>query len=245
MKIVAFAMFLSVLLFPVVTQAATVSGVPRVVDGDTLAFNGERVRIHGINAVESKQQCEQDGQRWACGQAATQAMSRAVGGAPVQCSGKERDAYGRLVAVCWNARGEDLGQRMVEEGWATAYRRYSMDYVEAEGQAKADGVGIWAGEFQDPESYRHGSASSSSSSAAPSAIVGVLTGWLGALPRSPKVPAVTSPSSRTQEREPSRSVSDLALPSDGFPQGDRVQGTPALSGRQFCALAELAGRSCR
>ena len=116
MKIVAFAMFLSVLLFPVVTQAATVSGVPRVVDGDTLAFNGERVRIHGINAVESKQQCEQDGQRWACGQAATQAMSRAVGGAPVQCSGKERDAYGRLVAVCWNARGEDLGQRMVEEG---------------------------------------------------------------------------------------------------------------------------------
>ena len=241
---IAIALFLSVLLFPGLARATTVSGVPRVVDGDTLVIQGERIRIHGINAVESKQQCDQDGQRWACGQAATQAMSRAVGGAPVQCSGKDRDAYGRLVAVCWNARGEDLGQRMVEEGWATAYRRYSQDYVEAEGQAKAAGAGIWAGDFEDPEAYRHGSSASPSSNVTPSAVVGALTGWVSSLPRSASPSEPASRPSIARASESPRSVSDLALPSDRIKQADRIPGTPSLSGRQFCALAELAGRSC-
>ena len=37
---------------------------------------------------------------------------------------------------------------MVRAGFATAYRRYSTDYVDEENEAKAARRGIWAGEFE-------------------------------------------------------------------------------------------------
>jgi len=44
---------------------------------------------------------------------------------------------------------------MVRAGFATAYRRYSNDYVDEENEARSARRGIWAGEFTNPESYRH------------------------------------------------------------------------------------------
>ena len=40
------------------------------------------------------------------------------------------------------------------QGQAVAYRRYSMDYVNAEMAAKIIKRGIWAGTFQQPEERR-------------------------------------------------------------------------------------------
>ena len=48
----------------------------------------------------------------------------------------------------------DLNARMVRNGWALAYRRYSMDYVEAEGEAKEAKRGMWKGEFVLPWEWR-------------------------------------------------------------------------------------------
>jgi endonuclease YncB( thermonuclease family) len=39
---------------------------------------------------------------------------------------------------------------MVREGWALAYRRYSVDYVDEENEAHATRSGIWRGEFVLP-----------------------------------------------------------------------------------------------
>ena len=47
-----------------------------------------------------------------------------------------------------------LGAEMVRAGFATAYRRYSNDYVDEENEARAARRGIWAGEFTPPEDYR-------------------------------------------------------------------------------------------
>ena len=235
------------LLIPSLAQATTVTGVPRVVDGDTLVIQGERIRLHGMNAVESKQMCGDAGEQWACGQAATQAMARAVGGAPVQCQGQERDPYGRLVAKCWNQQGEDLSARMVDEGWAVAYRRYSMDYVQNEAHAKARGEGVWSGDFTDPENYRHGGSGMNSVSALPrsaSSVVGALTGFLG-LQGAASPQAVVSDDERPHAASEERSGSALDLASDRFPQGDRVRGTGQLNGRQYCALVSLLNRDCR
>ena len=60
---------------------------------------------------------------------------------PVTCEVLDLDRYGRLVARC-TAGGHDIGEQMVELGWALAYRRYSRDYVEAEDTAKAVELGI-------------------------------------------------------------------------------------------------------
>ncbi len=43
---------------------------------------------------------------------------------------------------------------LVSNGWALAYRRYSMDYVEEEAAAKAAKQGLWAGEFLEPWLWR-------------------------------------------------------------------------------------------
>lgn len=65
----------------------------------------------------------------------------------------ERDRYGRIVARC-SVQGVDVGRSLVEAGWATAYRKYSLQYVDAEARAKAARRGIWALGFERPEAYR-------------------------------------------------------------------------------------------
>ena len=252
--------------------ASTVSGPARVVDGDTLAIHGERIRLHGINAPESDQSCSENGRMYACGQAATQAMREAVGNRPVTCQGQERDNYGRLVAVCRNAWGEDLSRRMVDEGWATAYRRYSHDYVSAEARAQRMGVGVWAGEFEDPESFNHGGAVSGRFGGDHTgrigqglgAVVGAARRGLNTLVEStatwhqgPVSSSIPDYGPLYPYGEPDRSVrshgssvsqsrsSVYSLASDDYRHGDRVEGAGGLSGRQFCALAEMAGQSCR
>jgi endonuclease YncB( thermonuclease family) len=44
----------------------------------------------------------------------------------------------------------DLNQELVRMGLALAYRRYSLDYVEAEENAQFNGTGAWLSEFVPP-----------------------------------------------------------------------------------------------
>ena len=94
-----------VLLLPAflpAAQAETLIGDVRVVDGDTLAFEGLgiKVRLDGIDAPESEQTCEgADGSRYGCGADATRALARRIAAGPVRCEGDEFDRYG-LVARC-------------------------------------------------------------------------------------------------------------------------------------------------
>ncbi len=52
------------------------------------------------------------------------------------CEDLGRDRYKRIIAKCTVA-GEDMGAWMVSQGWALAYRRYLLDYVEQEAEAQA------------------------------------------------------------------------------------------------------------
>ena len=71
-----------------------------------------------------------------CGGLARVRLEERISGRTVVCEERDRDRYGRIVAVC-RAGGEDLNAWMVSEGWALAYRRYSEAYVEEEAGAKA------------------------------------------------------------------------------------------------------------
>ena len=133
----------------------TLTGRARVIDGDTLDVGGARIRLHGIDAPESRQGCNADGRRWPCGERATRELGRRLGDRTVSCEERDRDRYGRIVAVC-RASGEDINAWMVRQGWALAYRKYSRAYVAEESAAKAARRGMWRGQFVAPWDWRRG-----------------------------------------------------------------------------------------
>ena len=45
-------------------------------------------------------------------------------------------------------------KRMVRNGYAVAYKRYSKDYVRDEEYAKENKLGVWEGSFTMPEKWR-------------------------------------------------------------------------------------------
>ncbi|MBT5571756.1 MAG: thermonuclease family protein [Alphaproteobacteria bacterium] len=147
------AVLLLLLASPALADSTT--GIPRIVDGDSLVINGVKVRLHGIDAPERNQTCGTEPNRWDCGRQSSRALSKMIDRAPVTCHERDVDRYGRIVAVC-SVGGVLLNARMVAEGWAVAYRQYSMDYVGEEDQAREGGRGIWSGEFVRPEDWRRG-----------------------------------------------------------------------------------------
>jgi len=132
-----------------------ISGPAIVTDGDTIRINNFKIRIHGIDAPESRQTCKLPDKIIPCGTLATIAMEKLITGNTVTCEPTDTDRYGRVVAIC-RANGVDVGQRLVQTGLAVAYRRYSTRYVADEDVARAGKLGMWRGEFVKPWDWRRG-----------------------------------------------------------------------------------------
>src|SRR5690606_23298619 len=134
--------------------APLISGAPQVSDGDTLRFGPVVVRLHGIDAPETGQNCARPGGgTWDCGRAAKQRLERLIEGKSVTCEALETDRYGRVVARC-AAAGEDLSAALAADGLAWAYRAYSEDYLPEEDRARAARLGIWAAPSQPAWEFR-------------------------------------------------------------------------------------------
>lgn len=121
-----------------------------VTDGDTLKQNGVTYRLWGIDAPEGKQVCP-DG--WPAGSLAATRLQALTAGRSIVCQEKERDRYGRVVAIC-RASGEDIAAILVREGLAWAFVRYSSDYVDQEAKAKGDRLGVHAHRCALPWEWR-------------------------------------------------------------------------------------------
>lgn len=135
--------------------AADLAGLATVTDGDTLRIAGERVRLFGIDAPETKQTCERNGLTWLCGQEAAAFLRSLTEGRKITCEEMDRDLYGRIVAVCRLPNGRDVGAALVSAGLAMDYRKYSAGrYAELETAARSADRGLWAGKFVAPWEWR-------------------------------------------------------------------------------------------
>ena len=129
-----------------IAQAANLTGVPRIVDGDTLAIGTAKVRLEGIDAPETDQVClNSNGVHWTCGIDARDQLTAHVGGREINCTERGTDVYRRTLAICYLA-GEDLNGWMVQQGWALAYVKYSSIYRQVEEEARTNRRGLWQGE---------------------------------------------------------------------------------------------------
>lgn len=130
-------------------ETRTLQGRGVVNDGDSITMGTERIRLRGIDAPEFDQTCRSKGADYPCGRRARESLSTLIAGQPVSCSGRERDKYGRLLAVCV-AGGRELNGGQVEAGWALAYGGYEAE----EAVARRKGAGLWAGSFDRPRDWR-------------------------------------------------------------------------------------------
>jgi endonuclease YncB( thermonuclease family) len=149
-----FALFLVAWAIVPANAQGPIIGIASVIDGYTIEIHGQRIRLFGIDAPESSQLCVRpSGERWRCGQRASFALADQIGRTTIRCEQRDVDRYGRVVAVCFKGV-EDLDRWMVVNGWAVAYRRYSLDYVPDEDTARRNRINIWSGAFDMPWDWR-------------------------------------------------------------------------------------------
>jgi len=125
----------------------------KVVDGDTIHLNGEKIRFTGIDAPELKQTCTMDGVKVLCGVIAKQILINKIGYNKVDCISEGKDRYKRILAECF-VNKESLSSYLVRSGYAFAFRKYSNKFIKDENYAKTKLVGMWNMSFNYPWYYR-------------------------------------------------------------------------------------------
>ena len=125
----------------------------KVIDGDTIVLNGEKIRFSGIDTPELKQTCLKDNEKVGCGILAKKLLVKKIGSSTPICIGKKKDFYKRTLAECF-VNGESLSKFLVRSGYAFAYRKYSTKFIEDENYAKTKKLGMWSMTFQYPWDFR-------------------------------------------------------------------------------------------
>jgi endonuclease YncB( thermonuclease family) len=125
----------------------------RVVDGDTIHLNGEKIRFTGIDTPELKQTCINQGIIDPCGVTAKEILIDKISDNEVECISEGKDQYKRTLAECF-VNNESLSSYLVRSGYAFAYRKYSKKFISDEDYAKANKIGMWSMKFDYPWDYR-------------------------------------------------------------------------------------------
>ena len=128
-------------------------GQAKVIDGDTIHIGKDKIRLYGIDAPEIEQICSKNNEKWKCGKSARLKLIEKINQNKVSCEVLDVDKYKRKIAECFINK-VSINAYMVLEGWALAYRYYSIKYVREETLAKKNLKGIWNSEFKVPWEYR-------------------------------------------------------------------------------------------
>ena len=125
----------------------------RVVDGDTIYLDGEKIRFTGIDTPELKQTCINEVVIESCGVTAKEILVYKIGDNKVTCISEGKDQYKRTLAECF-VNNESLSKYLVRRGYAFAYRKYSKKFILDEDYAKTNRIGMWKMKFDFPWEFR-------------------------------------------------------------------------------------------
>ena len=137
-----------------IANAAELSGMARVIDGDTIEVHGTVVRLFGIDAAESGQRCvTSQRQIVRPGDMASERLETLVKDG-VTCNGDQYDAFGRLIATCATPSGANINRTLVQEGLAWAFVKYSDAFVIEEQRARDARLAVWQLACEQPWVFR-------------------------------------------------------------------------------------------
>ena len=124
----------------------TVKGKARIIDGDTIEINKEKIRFGGINSPERNE----TGYRLA-----KDKLIEKIANNILTCvREKNKDKYRRTVAECF-IDGESLSSFMVRKGYACDYIYYSKGkYAKEQKYAKANKLGVWKMKYNTSWEYK-------------------------------------------------------------------------------------------
>lgn len=133
-----------------------ISGIARVIDGDTIAIEDSRIRLSKIDAPEMKQKClDKKSIQYLCGEVSKAFLKKMIDGKQVVCSYEERDMYNRYLGTC-TTENININYELVKNGMAVIYNQKDADLTlkQFEIEAGDKRLGIWQGAFEEPKEYR-------------------------------------------------------------------------------------------
>src|SRR3977135_3394269 len=150
-----FFIVFSLFLLPAMAEAADITGIPKIREGDHIQIGNTRIRLGGSDPPSVRPAClNHKGERWSCGVAARDELIKHADNKSVPCAVRQTiDRRGRTVARC-EVDGEDIQKWMVKNGWALAFTRVSRDYEADEKEAREAKAGMWQGAVIAPWDWR-------------------------------------------------------------------------------------------
>jgi endonuclease YncB( thermonuclease family) len=121
----------------------TIEGKASAVSGDVIRIGGRDLRLAGIEAPDREQRCAgATGSKWRCGEAAAEALAKAVRNRKLVCQTNGIDDAGRLRATC-RAGADDIAAKLVKDGAVFATGSVFASYAAEERDAKIRKAGLW------------------------------------------------------------------------------------------------------
>ena len=73
-----FSIFFSLVFYFNHVHGKTIYGKAKIIDGDTIHIGNSKIRLHGIDAPETKQKCIKNSKKWNCGLESTRFLKNLV-----------------------------------------------------------------------------------------------------------------------------------------------------------------------
>ena len=141
------------LIFFFLTYFDVKSDELKIIDGDTIHLNGEKIRFSGIDTPEIKQTCTKNNEIIKCGILARELLIKIIANNKINCIREGKDQYKRTLAECF-VNDLSLSSYLVKNGYAFAYRKYSKKFIADEDFAKSNKLGMWSMKFEYPWDWR-------------------------------------------------------------------------------------------
>ena len=129
-------------------ESKIISGTAKVIDGDTIKIETNKIRLFGIDAPESKQLCKKTwlsisflsfNKEYPCGEISTNKLKRKINNKFIMCKIKNKDRYNRFIGECFkdktNIKHESNYNKYIESIYDYNYK---FDIIVIDGVVRFD-----------------------------------------------------------------------------------------------------------